>query len=52
MRFSLAALEHASGPVREETSKLVYEAYRLAGPPVRAYFPSDEQDVRHNTLLK
>ena len=53
MTFALAALEHASGPVREDASKLVFLAYRLAGPCVRTYFPlEDDEETIHNTLLK
>lgn len=52
MKFSLAALEHTSGPVREEASKVIHETYKLVGSPVRAYFSSDEQEIRKNTLAK
>ena len=42
MKFALSALEHPSGPVRDDASKIITETYRMVGSPVRAYFP-DEQ---------
>ena len=52
MKFCVAALEHASGPVREEASKVIFQVYRLAGTPVKSYLPADDQRTRKNPLYR
>ena len=52
MKFCVAALEHASGPVRDETSKVIFQVYRLAGTPVKTYLPPDDHMSRKNPLYR
>lgn len=52
MKFCVSALEHASGSVRDETTKVIFQVYRIAGTPVKAYLPPDDHLTRKNPLYR
>ncbi|CAK8671857.1 centrosomal protein of 104 kDa-like isoform X2 [Clavelina lepadiformis] len=52
MKFVNPALEHASGSVREEATKVILQLYRIGGAPVKAYLPTDDNFARKNPLYR
>lgn len=52
MKFAVRGLEHASGPVREASTRIIFLAYKLAGISIKSYLPSDDPKTRKNPLYR
>lgn len=52
MSFCMPALEHIAGSVRDATSQLIYQIYRLDRETVKNYLPPDEPSTRRNLLYR
>ena len=52
MKFAVPGLEHASGAVREASTRIIFETYKLAGISIKSYLPPDDNKTRKNPLYR
>ncbi|XP_064610541.1 centrosomal protein of 104 kDa-like isoform X2 [Liolophura sinensis] len=52
MRFSVQALQHNSGEVREASERIIKKLYKEVGAPIKDYLPPDDEKTRKNTLYR
>lgn len=52
MRFSVQALQHNSGEVREVAERIIKKLYKEVGAPIKDYLPPDDEKTRKNTLYR